>query len=58
MKKAAWEIVRDNLERGVYSHTLNCGLETTGVAEADNQQVFVENLDEYVIKPLSMLKVS
>ncbi len=54
----AWDNVRDNLERGMRLHVLNCGLEPTAVAEANTQQAFVDILDNDVIKPLSVLKVS
>ena len=39
-------------------HILHCGLEPTGVAEANTQQAFVDILDEDVIKPLVAFKVS
>ncbi|KAF8256584.1 hypothetical protein EI94DRAFT_1821835 [Lactarius quietus] len=42
--RAAWEHMRDNLERGV--------------VEADTQQTFVDILDNDVIKPLTALKGS
>jgi hypothetical protein len=50
--------VRDSLERGTRSHVLICELVLTGVAEANTQQAFVDILDNDVIKPLQILKVS
>ncbi|KAH9175094.1 hypothetical protein EDB89DRAFT_2227617 [Lactarius sanguifluus] len=56
--RAAWNKVRDNLERGAGFHNLNsnCSLEPTIVAEAKNRQCFVDILDNDVIKPLGALK--
>ena len=39
-------------------HILNCGLEPMAVAEANNQQGFVDLLDKDVIVFLTTLKVS
>ncbi|KAH9008319.1 hypothetical protein EDB85DRAFT_2067758 [Lactarius pseudohatsudake] len=46
--RAAWDTVRDDLRRGMHSHTLNFGLWLTGA--------FVDILDNDVIKPLRTLK--
>jgi hypothetical protein len=56
--RAAWDKVRDNLENGMHLHILNCGLEPIAIAEANNQQAFVDILDNDVIKPLTRQKVS
>lgn len=56
--RAAWDTVKDNLERGARFHILNCDLLLTAVAEASTQQAFVDVLENYVIKPLRTLKVS
>ncbi|KAH9165433.1 hypothetical protein EDB89DRAFT_2076851 [Lactarius sanguifluus] len=58
--RAAWDKVRDNLERGAGFRNLNpnCGLEPTVIAEAKTQQCFVDILDNDVIKPLVALKES
>ncbi len=50
--------MRDNLERGMRLHILDCGLGPTAIAEANTQQVFMDILDNDVIEPLSALKVS
>ena len=50
--------MRDNLERGTRSRVLICDTMLTGLAEANTQQAFVDILDNDVIKPLQILKVS
>ena len=42
----------------MYLHILNRGLESTKIAEANTQQTFVDMLDNDVIIPLRVLKVS
>jgi len=56
--RGAWDKVRDNLENGMCSYILDRALEPTGVAEASTQQAFVDILDNDVIKPLKLMKVS
>jgi hypothetical protein len=56
--RAAWEKVRDNLEKGMCSANLNFDPEPTAVAEANAQQEFVDILDTDVIKPLATFKVN
>ena len=56
--RAAWDTVKDSLERGTRLHFPNCSLEFTAVAEANNQQAFVDILDKDVIKLLETLKAS
>ena len=55
--RAAWDAVRDSVEKGMCSYTLNCGQELTGIAEANTQQTFMDILDKDVIGPLTTLKV-
>ncbi|KAH9049291.1 hypothetical protein EDB83DRAFT_2522836 [Lactarius deliciosus] len=54
--RAAWDKVRDSLERGTRFHILNFYPEPTAAAEADTQQAFVDMLDNDIIKPLTTLK--
>ncbi|KAI9431836.1 Rho GTPase activation protein [Lactarius psammicola] len=56
--RAAWDKVRDNLDKGMNLHILNCGLGSIAAAEANTQQAFVDILDDDVIKPLRILKES
>jgi hypothetical protein len=56
--RAAWDRVRDNLENGTQLHILDRALEPISVSEASTQQAFVDILDNDVIKPLKLLKVS
>ena len=56
--RAAWNTIRDNLERGMcYTHS-KLQLGPTAIAEADTRQVFVDILDNDVIEPLVAFKVS
>ena len=56
--RAAWNAIRDNLEQGMcYAH-FKLQLGPTGIAEANTQQAFVDILDNDVIKPLAIFKVS
>ena len=41
----------------MYLRILNGDLESTGFTEVDTQQAFVDILDNFVIKPLTRLKV-
>ena len=56
--RAVWDKIRDDLERGMGFHILNCGPEPIAVAEANIQQAFVDILNNEVIRPLVSLEVS
>ena len=56
--RAAWDKVRDNLDKGMNLHILNCGLGSIAAAEANTQQAFVDILDNDVIRPLTTFKAS
>ena len=56
--RAAWNTLRDNLERGMcYAH-FKLQLGRTGIAEANTQQAFVDILDNDVIEPLATFNVN
>ena len=55
--RAAWDIVRDSLERGM-RRILKCGLKLTDITETNAQQAFVDILENDVIIPLVRLNVS
>ncbi|KAI9439452.1 hypothetical protein BJY52DRAFT_529930 [Lactarius psammicola] len=56
--RAAWDTVRDLLEKGIHLRILNCGSEPTAIAEANTQQAFLDILDNNIVKPLGTLKKS
>ena len=56
--RAAWNTIRDNLERGMCFAHFKLLRGPTGIAEVNTQQAFVDILDKDVIEPLATFKVS
>jgi hypothetical protein len=56
--RAAWDAVRDSLASGTHLHFLHFHSRLTTEAEVNAQQAFVDILDDAVIHPLVVLKVS
>ena len=56
--RAAWNTIRDNLERGMCFAHFKLLRGPTAIAEVNTQQAFVDILDNDVIEPLATFKVS
>ena len=57
--RAAWDEIRDNLERGTRSHILKkYRPRLTTITEASTREAFMNSLEVDVIKPLAALKAS